>query len=81
MDPATITPWREAWLWSLPLLVVRVVIHAFSLRMIDRRVVFILDGSARKRLLRMASWVIMPVVALCAEILHGSEGAMRMSEF
>jgi hypothetical protein len=76
MDPATITQWREAWLWSLSLLVVTVVIHAFSLRMIDRRVVFILDGSAGNRLLRMALWVIMPVVALCAAILHGSEGAI-----
>jgi hypothetical protein len=58
MDPAAITPWRAAWLWSLPLLVVTMVIHAFSLRMIDRRVFFILDGSARNRLLRMTSWVI-----------------------
>jgi hypothetical protein len=76
MNPTTLTPWSAAWLWSLPLLIVTVVIHAFSLRMIDRRVSFVLDGSARNRLLRMASWLIMPVVGLCAAILHGSEGAI-----
>jgi hypothetical protein len=76
MNPTTLTPWIAAWLWSLPLLVVTVVIHAFGLRMIDRRVAFVLDGSARNRLLRMASWLIMPVVAFCATILHGSEGAI-----
>jgi hypothetical protein len=76
MNPTTLTPWSAAWLWSLPLLVVTVVIHAFSLRMIDRRVSYVLDGSARNRLLRMASWLIMPVVALSAAILHGAEGAI-----
>jgi hypothetical protein len=76
MNPTTLTPWSVAWLWSLPLLVMTVVIHAFSLRMIDRRVSFVLDGSARNRLLPMASWLIMPVVALCAALLHGFEGAI-----
>ena len=76
MDPTPITPWSAAWLWSLPLLVVTVVIHGFGLRMIDRRVSFVLDGGARNHLLRMAAWLIMPVVALCAAILHGSEGTI-----
>src|SRR5277367_628769 len=74
MDPATLAPWSTAWIWSLPLLVVTVVIHTFGLRMIDRRVTLVLDG--KNRLLRMASWLIMPVVTLCAVILHGAEGAI-----
>jgi hypothetical protein len=45
MDPATIAPWSAAWLWSLPLLVVTVVIHAVGLRIIDHRVSFVLDGA------------------------------------
>jgi len=76
MDPATITPWGAAWLWSLALLVATVVIHSFGLRMIDRRVSFVLDGSKRSRVLRMASWLIMPAVMLCVSILHGCEGAI-----
>jgi hypothetical protein len=60
----------------LPLLVVTVVIHAFVLRIIDRRVSFVLDSSPKNRLLRMALWLIVLVVALCAAILHGSEVAI-----
>jgi hypothetical protein len=76
MDPATFAPWSAAWLWSLPVFVVTVSIHSFCLRMIDRRVSFVLDGSGENRLLRAASWVIMPGLVLCASILHGCEGAI-----
>jgi hypothetical protein len=76
MDSATIAPWSSAWLWSLPLLIVTVVIHAIGLRIIDHRVSFVLDGGSRNRLLQLASWVIIPAVALCAAILHGCEGAI-----
>ena len=64
-NATTLTPWSAAWLWSVPLLIVTVVIDAFGLGMIDRRVYIMGE-----------SWLIMPVMASCAAILHGSEGTI-----
>ena len=76
MDKVTITAWYASWLWSLGLLVVTMVIHSFGLRTIDRRVTFVLDGSGKNRVLRAASWLILPGVMLCVSILHGCEGTI-----
>jgi hypothetical protein len=73
MDPTVISPWGADWAWSLPLIVVTVVIHAFGLGVIDRRVSVIFDGNGKQRLPQRTSIFIIGSTALAATILHAFE--------
>jgi hypothetical protein len=75
MDPTVISPWGADWAWSIPLIVLTVVIHAFGLGVIDRRVSSVLNGGKR-RLPQRTSISLIGGTALAATILHGFESTI-----
>src|SRR5260370_41249393 len=65
--------WRGSWAWSLPLIVLTVLIHVLGLQFINDRVVRVLSGAmARRRFIPLFA-AVMGVTALLATILHGVE--------
>ena len=38
MDPGTVVNWGMDWAWGLPLIVLTVVIHAYGLAFLDKKV-------------------------------------------
>jgi hypothetical protein len=65
--------WSGNWAWSLPLIVLTVLIHVLGLQFINDGVVQILSGAmARRRFIPMFA-AVMGVTALLATILHGIE--------
>jgi hypothetical protein len=67
--------WSGNWAWSLPLIVVNVVIHVSGLALINESVVRVLSG-ARERGRSMPTFaLVMGVTALLATALHGIEAA------
>ena len=67
--------WSGNWAWSLPLIVVNVVIHVIDLALINESVVRLLS-SARERRRSMPTFaLVMGVAALLATVLHGIEAA------
>jgi hypothetical protein len=81
MDPATISPWSSDWAWSLPIIVMTVVIHSYGLGEVDKRVASILDRNGQHRLPSRISVLVMGGTALCATILHGFEAAIWAAAF
>jgi hypothetical protein len=72
MDP--IINWGMDWVWGLPLIVLTVVIHAFGLALISRRIRSALSIVRQRTNLSATSIVVMGVTALWATILHAFEG-------
>ncbi len=64
--------WGVDWAWSVPLIVLCVVVHVCGLWVVHERVVRIDTG--RRSMLRFA--VIMGTAALVATMLHAVEGAL-----
>jgi len=63
------------WAWSLPLIVVNVVIHVIGLGLINESVVRFLSSAMDRRFLPKFA-VVMGVTALLATLLHGIEAAI-----
>ena len=76
MESASVTSWSGDWAWSLPLIVLTVVIHSFGLRLVDQRVSRVLSGNASDRLPRLTSTVILSSTVLFATLLHGLEASI-----
>jgi len=74
MHPNGLGTWTGDWAWSLPLIVLTVVIHVCGLAIIGERVVDALGESADRRIFKFA--VVMAVTSLLATVLHGFEGAI-----
>ena len=75
MESVDAGSWSGNWAWSLPLIVLTVLIHVLGLQFINDRVVRILSGAmARRRFMPMFT-VVMGVTALLATVLHGIEAA------
>ena len=68
--------WTGDWAWSLPLIVLTVVIHVCGLAIIGERVVDILGETVDRRRFMYKFAVVMAVTSLLATILHGFEGAI-----
>jgi hypothetical protein len=68
--------WGVDWLWSLPLIVLTVLFHAFGLGLIGREVTSMLSGEQRLGELSAASVFAMGGAVLAIAILHGLEGFM-----
>lgn len=66
--------WTADWLWSLPLILLTVVIHVFGLGIINERVVRALSRSTRRRSLVPIFALVMGVAVLLMTALHGIEG-------
>jgi hypothetical protein len=74
MDP--LINWGMDWVWGLPLIVLTVVIHAFGLGVINKKVGLALNNLGRLPSLSVAAIVAMGGTALWAAILHGFEGCL-----
>ena len=73
VDP---TIWSTNWAWSLPLIVLTVVIHVLGLGLINQRAVRV-SSSAKERPHPTAHFaVIMGATTLAATILHALEAAI-----
>ncbi len=76
MNPTDAGTWIGDWAWSLPLIVLTVVIHVCGLALIGERVVGAMSDSVDRRRFMPKFAMIMGVTALLATILHGIEGAI-----
>jgi len=68
--------WNADWAWSLPLIVLNVVIHVLGLGLIHERVVRGLSGAMDRRHFTAVFAVVMGATALLATILHAIEGTI-----
>lgn len=73
MDVLDVTPWGTDWAWSLPLILLNVVIHVFGLAFIyDGFTFFLREIKVRRRfMIRFAE--LMSVAVLLIVVLHGVE--------
>jgi MFS superfamily sulfate permease-like transporter len=76
MHPTGVGTWTGDWAWSLPLIVLTVVIHVCGLAIIGEGVVKVLAESADRRRFTFKFATVMAVTSLLATILHGIEGAI-----
>jgi hypothetical protein len=67
--------WSGNWAWSLPLIVLNVVIHVIGLVLINESVVRVPSGTTERRRLMSDFAVVIGLAALLATILHGIEAA------
>ena len=78
MHPSGVGTWSGDWAWSLPLIVLTVMIHVCGLAVIGERVVEALGESVavdrRRFMLKFA--LVMGGTSLLATVLHGIEGAI-----
>jgi hypothetical protein len=76
MNPATPSLWYADWLWSLPLIVVTVLIHVFGLGLFNERVMPALGGGIARGHRTAAFIVGMGATVLLVTFLHGLEAAI-----
>jgi hypothetical protein len=76
MHPNGLGSWTGDWAWSLPLIVLTVVIHVCGLALIGESVVDALSESVDRRRFIFKFAMVMGVTSLLATILHGFEGAI-----
>jgi hypothetical protein len=68
-------PWIADWAWSLPLILLTVVIHVFGLGLINERVVRVLSRAMDRRRLVPLFALVMGVAILLITALRAIEGA------
>ena len=68
-------PWVADWAWSLPLILLTVVIHVFGLGLINERVVRVLSRAMDRRRLVTLFALVMGAAILLITALHAIEGA------
>ena len=76
MHPSGVGTWTGDWAWSLPLIVLTVIIHVCGLAVIGERVVEALGESVDRRRFMLKFALVMGVTSLLATVLHGIEGAI-----
>jgi hypothetical protein len=77
----TETPWRNDWLWGLPLILTTVIIHTWGLTTMCRRTIRICRQREQQSPSIAASSVAVGVVTLWATILHATEAAIWAAAF
>jgi len=76
MHPSGVGTWVGDWAWSLPLIVLTVVVHVCGLAAIGERVVRALGETVGRRNFMLKFAVVMAVTSLLATMLHGFEAAI-----
>jgi uncharacterized membrane protein len=66
--------WDNSWLWSLPLIVLTVMVHVVVLGGINARVVTALQRLRSHRRFLLLFVVVMGITTMLATLLHGAEG-------
>jgi hypothetical protein len=75
MNAVDVGAWNANWAWSLPLIVLNVVIHVIGLGLINESVVRVLNEVIPRRRFMPTFAVGMGAVVLLATALHGIEAA------
>jgi MFS superfamily sulfate permease-like transporter len=75
MNGVDIGAWKANWAWSLPLIVLSVVIHVIGLGLINESVVRVLSGAMERRRFMPKFAAVIGLAALLATVLHGIEAA------
>ena len=75
MKGVDVGAWNANWAWSLPLIVLNVVIHVIGLGLINESVVRVLSGALPHRRFMPTFAVGMGAAVLLATALHGIEAA------
>ena len=81
MSSTAATTWDVDWLWSLPLIVMSVVIHVVGLMIIFREAVKVMSIAVVRRRFAPMFIVVMGMVALLATVLHGLEGTLWAASY
>jgi hypothetical protein len=76
MAPNSVINWGMDWVWGLPLILLTVVIHAYGLALLDKKVSLRLNGARGVRSLSAASIMVMGGTALWTTLLHAFEGGL-----
>jgi hypothetical protein len=76
MAPGNVVYWGMDWIWGLPLIVLTVVIHAYGLALLDKKVTLRLSNARGVRSLSVASIMVMGGTALWTTLLHAFEGVL-----
>jgi hypothetical protein len=67
--------WYESWLWSMPLILVTVILHVFGLGTIRANGVVLLERMAEHRSFSVVFALVMGVTVLLITALHAVEAA------
>ena len=70
------TDWHADWAWSLPLIVLNVVIHVLGLGVINERIIGRLSDAVNRRHFTALFLVVMGAAALMVTVLHAFEGSV-----
>jgi hypothetical protein len=73
MNSLFVAHWGMDWLWSVPLIIFTVLMHAFVLRLANHGVHSLLKMDAKTRFPHIVSLVAVGGPALCATAAHGIE--------
>jgi hypothetical protein len=76
MNATDVSPWIGDWAWSLPLIVLTVVIHVCGLALIGGRFVNVLGEAVDRRNFMPKFAVVIGGTSLLATILHGIEAGI-----
>jgi hypothetical protein len=76
MNPTDQVLWSADWAWSLPLIVLTVVIHVLGLGLFNEKVVPSLSTTVARGHATGAFVVVMGATILLATFLHAAEGAI-----
>jgi len=76
MAAGNVVNWGMDWAWGLPLIILTVVIHAYGLAVINKRINLRLTGRSRFQTLSLGSIFVMGGTALWTTILHAFEGSL-----
>jgi len=68
--------WGMDWIWGLPLIILTVVIHAYGLGLLNKKVASRFASARRIHSLSLSSITLMGATALCTILLHAFEGAL-----
>lgn len=73
--------WTADWMWSLPLIVVTVLLHTFALALMDSRATRVLSNIGKCRMPRLVSMLVMGATVLSVTVAHGTEGVIWAAAF
>ena len=68
--------WHTDWAWSLPLIVMNVVVHVLGLGVINERIVWRLGNAVNRRHFTASFVVVMGAAALVVTALHALEASV-----
>jgi hypothetical protein len=74
MDPASMLGWSANWAWGLPLIVFTVILHSYSLGLLNTEVATRLKSRERVLIPLHVSSFLIGGTSLALIMLHGAEG-------